>query len=261
MKQIGLIQHSEAAFLAAYNPRAYTPVAVTVDIAALSIRAGRLVVLLARRANPPFAGAWCLPGGFLVPDPDGSFPSLEQAASRRLVIETGISPDELVDVRLEQLASFGTPGRDPRMAVISVAYLAFGPHWPEPVAGRGVLEAAWVPVEEALGLELAFDHAEILAVALERVRAKFEYTSLATSFLDPTFTIAQLQHIYEIVWGVKLLASGFRRKVRGSAFVVAVQGNGQRQGTRGGRLPQLYRAGDGSQLFPPIRRRGVETAS
>ena len=135
----------EEDFLASYDPRAFEPVAVTVDVVALTIRDGPLDVLLVQRGVPPFEGQWALPGGFV-----GSRPAedLDEAAVRELAEETGQRPGR---IHLEQLASYGSPGRDPRMRVISVAYLMFAPELPEPRAGTDARAAAWVPVE-SLGL-------------------------------------------------------------------------------------------------------------
>ena len=117
---------NEDEYLASYDPRAYPPVAVTVDVVALTIRDGDLHVLLVRRAEPPYAGGWALPGGFVRPDED-----LPEAAGRVLAGETGLGADT-TRAHLEQLASYGAPRRDPRMRVVSVAYLAFAPSLPEP---------------------------------------------------------------------------------------------------------------------------------
>src|SRR5689334_2181856 len=152
---------SEPEFLAGYDPRAYPAVAVTVDVVALTIREGRLCVLLVERGGQPFAGRRALPGGFVLDE------SLDQAAMRELAEETGLRPGEgeLGRVHLEQLKSYGDPGRDPRMRVFTVAYLAFAPSLPDPRAGSDAAAAGWVPVAEAG--PLAFDHDAILADGLE----------------------------------------------------------------------------------------------
>jgi 8-oxo-dGTP diphosphatase len=254
----------EQAYLAAYDPHAYTPVAVTVDVALLTIRERALCVLLVRRANPPYAGRWCLPGGFLTPDSAGHFPTLSEAAVARLVAEAGISADAATDsnlpgVHLEQLASYGDPGRDPRMAVVSVAYLAFAPDLPEPTPGAGAVEAAWLPVADTADLHLAFDHNRILADALARTRAKLEYTPLAMAFLPTTFAIGDLQDVYETVWGETLVDSDFRRKVRNTKdFLVPTGASATRAGARGGPKAALYRAGTCRQLHPPILSHATE---
>ena len=169
----------EQEFLESYDPGAFAPVAVTVDVVALTIRDGRLHVLLVERGGHPFAGWRALPGGFVQDE------TLDAAALRELAEETGLRPGEAVLDRehLEQLRSYGDPGRDPRMRVVSVAYLAFAPSLPDPRAGGDASGAFWVPVDE-VG-ELAFDHAVVLADGLDRARSKLEYTPLATGPLVP----------------------------------------------------------------------------
>ncbi|HEY8480750.1 MAG TPA: NUDIX hydrolase [Spirillospora sp.] len=261
----------ESDFLASYDPRDYDPVAVTVDVVALTIRDGALHVLLVRRGGPPFAGMWALPGGFVQaggPLQGSDAEDLPDAAVRELAEETGLSAEGgvLGRVHLEQLATYGSPGRDPRMRVISVAYLAFAPELPDPEAGGDAAEAAWVPVD-ALGLtesgdqrpgttrRLAFDHARILSDGLERARAKLEYTPLATAFCGPEFTIPELRAVYEAVWGEELHAGNFHRKVLSvPGFVESTGTTADRAGRRGGPKPRLYRAGDARLLHPPLLR-------
>ena len=129
--------------LADYDPRRYPPVAVTADLVVLTVRDDELAVLLVRRGEPPFAGELALPGGFVRPDE-----TLREAAVRELAEETGPGFEA---VHLEQLASYGDPGRDPRMRVVTVAYLGLAPSLPTPRAGSDAAEAAWVPVAGLLG--------------------------------------------------------------------------------------------------------------
>ncbi|GAB3680733.1 NUDIX hydrolase [Actinocorallia lasiicapitis] len=252
----------DADFLAAYDPRQYDPVSVTVDVVALTIRDGVLHVLLVRRGAPPFQGAWALPGGF-VRAVSGS-EDLPAAAARELAEETGLK--ELGRVHLEQLGSYGAPGRDPRMRVISVAYLAFGPALPDPLAGSDAAEAAWVPVASleltddgaqppGTDRPLAFDHARILADGLERARAKLEYTPLATAFLAERFTIPELRAVYETVWDEELHAGNFHRKVLSvPGFVEPTGQTTEHGGRRGGPRAKLYRSGDARLLHPALLR-------
>ncbi|MBO3742115.1 NUDIX hydrolase [Actinoplanes flavus] len=239
----------EASFLAGYDPRDYPAVAVTVDVVALTIRDGKLSVLLVERGEQPFAGHRALPGGFVREE------TLDRAALRELAEETGLTPgeDDLDRVHLEQLKTYGNPGRDPRMRVVSAAYLAFAPSLPEPTAGSDAARAYWVPVEEAK--DLAFDHDEILADGLERARAKLEYTPLATAFAGPEFTIGELRQVYAAVWGEELHAGNFHRKVLSvPGFVESTGETTARGGERGGPRAKLYRAGDARLLHPALLR-------
>jgi 8-oxo-dGTP diphosphatase len=253
---------SEEQFLADYDPRVYEPVAVTVDVVALTIRDSSLHVLLVQRGVPPYEGMWALPGGFVRDE------QLAEAAIRELTEETG---QGLLRVHLEQLATYGAPGRDPRMRVISAAYLAFAPELPEPEAGSDAKAASWIPVS-SLGLsedtaaqrpgttrKLAFDHARILTDGLERARAKLEYTPLATGFAGEQFTISELRSVYEAVWGEQLHAGNFHRKVLSvPGFVESTGTTTETGGPRGGPKARLYRAGDARLLHPALLRPSTE---
>lgn len=228
----------------AYDPTAFPPVAVTVDLVVLTLRRGELHVLLVERGEEPFRGHLALPGGFVRPDE-----TLDAAALRELAEETGLRD---VPGHLEQLRSYGDPGRDPRMRVVSVAYLALAPDLPEPAPGTDAADARWVPVARASGLPLAFDHRAILADGVERARAKLEYTSLATAFCAPEFTVADLRAVYEAVWGAELDPRNFHRKVTSTPGLLVDTGRTRTEGR--GRPATLYRAGGARALQPPFTR-------
>ncbi len=191
-----------------YNPRDYPPVAVTVDVALFAILRDELHVLLIQRGIEPFAGAWALPGGFVQPDE-----GLDDAAARELAEETGVAED---DVYLEQLRSYGSPDRDPRLRVVTIAYWGACAALPVPLGGSDAAHAELVPVSmvEQGDIELAFDHDVIVGDALERIRAKLEYTALAARFCSPEFTISELRKVYETIWNTRLDPGNFQRKVR-----------------------------------------------
>lgn len=219
--------------------------AVAADIVVLTLRGGRLCVLLIRRSSSVFTGRWALPGGFVHIDE-----SLEDAAYRELREEAGIEPDA---VRLEQLRSYGDPGRDPRPErVVSVAWLALGADLPDPTPDTDADRAEWVPVDEAFDRDLAFDHAQILRDGVERARSKLEYTTIATAFCDPTFTLPDLRRVYEAVWNTAIDPRNFQRKVLSADGFVEETGNvihGR------GRPAKVYRAGGATTLYPPVMRR------
>jgi 8-oxo-dGTP diphosphatase len=236
-----------------YDPKAFPPVAVTVDLVVLTIRDGSLRALVVKRKEDPFKSRWALPGGFLRPTED-----LDRAAQRELREETGLAPDA---VHLEQLASYGDPRRDPRMRVVTVAYLTLSPDLPLPIAGTDAAAARWADVDELIESprRLAFDHQRILRDGIERARAKLEYTPLAASFCPPEFTVAELRRVYEAVWGTTLDPRNFHRKVTGTpGFLEPAETTTTRDG---GRPAQLYRAGRLSLLFPPMLRREAAVSS
>ncbi|WP_405842014.1 NUDIX hydrolase [Streptomyces platensis] len=247
-----------------YDPSAFPPFAVTVDLVVLTVRRHALCALAVRRGEPPFQGRWALPGGFVRADED-----LEAAAARELTEETGLQAQTpagaspIYGAHLEQLATYGDPKRDPRMRVVSVAHLVLAPDLPAPRAGGDAHSARWAPVETLLEQDdatregelaapLAFDHARILGDGVERARSKIEYSSLATAFCPPEFTVGELRRVYEAVWGVALDPRNFHRKVTGTpGFLVPTGGTTTRQG---GRPAQLFRAGGATLLNPPMLR-------
>ena len=222
-------------------------VLLTVDLVILTLRGTSLQLLLVERGVEPYAGSLALPGGFLR---DAKEP-IQDAACRELSEETGLDPSSLL---LEQFGVYGDSDRDPRGRVVSVAFLAIAPRLPDPVAGTDAADARWTPVGEVLAasLPLAFDHQRIVADGVERARSKLEYSAIATAFCGPTFTISELQHVYEAVWDVRLDPRNFYRKIQGTRDFVVPTGPGKRAGA--GRPARLFRAGPGKVLYPPMVR-------
>lgn len=222
--------------------------AVAVDVALLTIREGRLELLLVRPQPEELAHRWALPGR-RVRDDEG----LDDTAHRALRELAGLTAP---DAHLEQLRTYGDPSRDPRGRVVSVAYLALTPTTAVPSAP----DAAFFPVADlggaagGVGPAFAYDHGSIVPDAVERARSKLEYTALATAFVGEPFTLAELRRVYEAVWGVALDAANFRRKVLGAdGFVVAAAGLA-RPGPGGGRPAQRYRRGPARRLHPAMLR-------
>ena len=199
---------------------------VTVDVVIFTLREDSLQVLLVRRRRPPCEGMWAIPGGTI-----GSDEALEAAAQRTLHEETGLG-----DVYLEQLYTFGEPGRDSRGRVITVSYFAVVPaSQVAPWAAEDAERVQWWPIDHLP--TLAFDHGDILSYALVRLRYKLEYTAVGFELLPEVFTLTELQSAYEIVLGEELDKRNFRRKILG-AEVIEASGS-LRAGE--GRPAKLYR--------------------
>ena len=229
-----------------YDPSRYPAFAVTVDVVILTMSDSGLQVLLVHRGVAPFKGMWAIPGGFKRPTE-----TLDQAAKRELAQETGVDSASL----LTQFGAYGDPGRDPRMNVVTVAYLAVLRDMGAVVAGTDAADAALVPVSEALNgkIELAFDHELILRDAVERVRVDLDLTGIATAFVGPTFTLAELRAVYEAVWGVHLDGANFRRSVVTEDGWVIPTGRRARPGSSGGKPAELFKAGRMWRHGGPIR--------
>ena len=224
----------------------FPPFAVTVDIAVFTIRDDALQVLLIERGEEPFLGAWALPGGFVLPDED-----LDRAADRELEEETGVRPGS---GHLEQLASYGDPERDPRMRTVTVAYWAICSDLPVLRGGGDATRAGLVPVEkiERGKIRLAFDHERIVKDAVERTRAKLEYTALAARFCPPEFTISQLRRVFETVWNTRLDPGNFQRNVQKRAAFNRQLRISPPAGR--GRPAALWSVGDQTGLAAPLER-------
>ncbi|MGW7514505.1 NUDIX hydrolase [Streptomyces sp. NPDC054796] len=225
---------------------------VTVDLAIFTIRDDQLMVLLVERGKEPFLGRPALPGGYVQRGE-----TLREGALRELSEEANIDGSRL---HLEQLGAYGDPGRDPRGRVVTIAYLALVPDLPAPVGGTDAKRAYWFPVSRLVGdgQGLAFDHADILAEALEEIRGKLEYTAVATAFCGESFTLSELRTVYEVVWGQFLDPSNFRRKVINTTGFV--QSTGEQRFPPTGRPAALYRRGNAWLLSPPLLRGGGQSA-
>jgi 8-oxo-dGTP diphosphatase len=200
---------------------------VTVDTVILTALNGQLQVLLTKRSEERFAGQWSLPGGF-VDEQDG----LESTALRELEQSTGVR-----DVYIEQLYTFGEPSRDTRGRVISVAYVALIAAHRCPLAPRELeAEARWWPIDELP--RIAFDHGDMIRIALERVQSTLEYTTIGFQLVGEEFTLAELQSLYEVILGEPLDKRNFRRKMK-MAGLVSGTGKSAREGL--GRPAELFR--------------------
>jgi 8-oxo-dGTP diphosphatase len=232
---------------AGYDPAQFPAFAVTVDVVVMTMTDGLLQVLLVCRGEDPFEGMWAVPGGFKRPEE-----TLDEAAKRELREETGVDAASL----LAQFGAYGDPGRDPRMNVVTVGYLAVLRDVGAVVGGSDAAAAALIPVADVLNgkVALAFDHLQIVKDAVERVRVELERTGIATAFVGQTFTLAELRAVYEAVWGVQLDAANFRRSVVAEEGWVIPTGRRARPGPSGGRPAELYRAGRAWSHGGPIHR-------
>jgi 8-oxo-dGTP diphosphatase len=181
----------------------YPRPALTVDCVVFGLdRQHTLKVMLIQRKLSPFQGDWALPGGFVRMDE-----SLEAAALRELCEETGIER-----LFLEQLYTFGAVNRDPRERVVTVAYYALINLEEHPVkAASDASDAAWFAIDALPSL--AFDHDQILKIALDRLKAKVRYEPIGFELLPRKFTLFQLQRLYETVLGQELDKRNFRKKI------------------------------------------------
>src|SRR5437867_7242185 len=190
----------------------YPRPALTVDCVVFGFDEGELKVLLIERGLEPFKGPWALPGGFVRVEE-----TLDEAARRELEEEAGLK-----NVFLEQLYTFGAVDRDPRERVVSVAYYALVKLADfRTRAATDAADARWFPISKVP--KLAFDHADILATALARLKGKVRYQPIGFELLPPKFTLSQLQHLYEAVLGAELDKRNFRKKVLSFGLLVPLK--------------------------------------
>lgn len=244
----GKVYQSEAEFLKDYDPNQFDRLSLTADILIFSVSSEKtnnyrklsdkyLSVLLVKRNNYPFKDKWCLPGGFV-----GIEESIDKAAERILERETNLK-----DIYIEQLYTFGDPKRDPRMRVVSTAYVALvdkdqlttplkeEARWFRITTkeAKGKIEVVLKSEEEILTFqmkkvlkdrssdrywyeeienkEIAFDHTRVIVSGLSRIKNKLEYTDIAFHLVPEEFTLGELQQVYEVILGKQLLDPAFRR--------------------------------------------------
>lgn len=218
----------------------YPRAALTVDCVVFGFDETDLKVLLIERALEPFKGRWALPGGFVRMDE-----TLDDAARRELQEETG-----LTSVFLEQLYTFGAVDRDPRERVVSLAYYALVKLTEHAAkAATDAANAQWFPVSKVP--KLAFDHANIVGTAVERLKGKVRYQPIGFELLPPKFTLSQLQHLYEAVLGTELDKRNFRKKVLSLGLLVPLK---ETQMLGRHRPAQLFKFDQ--KRYAHLRRRG-----
>ena len=255
---------SEEEFLKAYNPNDFDRLSMTTDILLFSVsdlsqdnyrktNEKVMSILLVKRDNYPFKDKWCVPGGFLKLDEE-----LEECPKRILAEETNLH-----NIYMEQLYTFGAVNRDPRMRIVSTAYMALidkntlkeeinpNAKWfnikyeDNKTSARLILtcsnEKIEVDIKKVLeekttnkykyeitkNSSIAFDHAEVIITGLERLRNKIEYTDIVFNMMPEFFTLGELQKVYEVILGKDLLDPAFRRVIAGKVEKTdRVQGGG-----------------------------------
>ena len=207
---------------------------LTTNIVVFSLRDEQLKLLLVRRRNPPFRGCWSLPGGVVGEDED-----IEANAMRKLAEGTGVT-----GLYLEQLCTFGDPGRDPRERVVSVAYYALAPSERLRLRDNGDSDdVAWFAVD-ALP-ELAFDHRKMVDVAHQRLAAKLDYSTIAFQFMPERFTLSDLQNVYEMILNRSLDKRNFRKRML-AMDQIRQTGEVRRNGSH--RPARLYRVSNPNEV-------------
>ncbi len=243
------IYNSEEEFLKDYNSDDFEKLSMTTDILIFGISneeeknyrktdKKKMSILLVKRDNYPFKDKWCLPGGFVKIDED-----LDEAPKRILKNETNVD-----DIYLEQLYTFGSVNRDPRMRIVSTSYMALidknclkdkisdNASWfdivlyeeknnvVDIVLSNGYTNISFT-IEKILrekttdrysfkikeNNSLAFDHPNVILSGIERLKNKIEYTDIVFNMMPKFFTLGELQQVYEIILGKKLLDPAFRR--------------------------------------------------
>ncbi len=216
---------TEAEFLEGYDPNQFPQVAITVDLALIGVVDAKLCAILQQRSEHPFKGAYALPGGFV-----GESESIDEAANRILSAKA-----RLDRVWLEQLYTFGDPGRDPRMRIITVAHYALLPadRLLEVCEGADDLllapirtgrseegeERACAIASDGSALKLAFDHDAIVDTAISRLRGKLDYAPIAFSLLPREFTLRELQEVHEAIVDRTLAKPAFRRRMIDTGWI------------------------------------------
>ncbi|MDO9019040.1 MAG: NUDIX domain-containing protein [Deltaproteobacteria bacterium] len=234
----------ESEFLASYDPTRFERFSVAVDVVLVAALEGDLSTLLVVRDEHPYKGLHALPGGFLKKDE-----TLEEAATRVLRSKANIA-----GVYLEQLYTFGEPRRDPRTRVISVVYYALvdEARFRAAATGERPVHSARIRVpwegetggpvkvvdEKGRALALAFDHADIVGMAVKRLRGKLDYAPVGFQLLGETFTLLALQRVHETVLGRPVNKDSFRRRMLASGQLEAT---GRSQSGVDHRPAELYR--------------------
>lgn len=200
-------------FLKSYNPKDYDAPLCTVDMCIFAVDEDELKVLLVKRSAPPFKDRWALPGGFPNLKIDTS---VEETAFRKLFEKTGVKSPYL-----EQVGTVGNSSRDPRGWSVTVLYFALIDYLALPQ--KEIIDpqelSEWVPVVQAFKYGLAFDHEDLLKLAINRLRSKTRYAALPINLMPEDFTLTELQNMFELILGLPLQKKSFRRRIETSGLL------------------------------------------
>lgn len=231
----------EKTFLARYNVKDYDSPLVTVDTALFTYHEEKLKMLLVERSNHPDKGKWGLPGGFIDLINDKT---IEDTARRKLLEKTGVTPPYL-----EQLYTVGNSRRDKRCWSVTVCYTALIAYQKCEAHIDSVSDAKWVDVDSAGKMKFAFDHADIINQARERLKQKALYSIVPAYALPEKFTLPELQHIHEVLIGKPLQKKSFRRRIEQAELLIDT---GEKR-AEGGRPASLYKMRAKSGQFTFVR--------
>jgi 8-oxo-dGTP diphosphatase len=228
----------DALYLSNYKPLNYPSVLMTVDLAIFTVLENQLKLMTVTRTQSPHKGKIALPGGFIHQDTDMN---LDMTASRILFEKTGIRLAP-TSPYLEQISSIGSPTRDPRGWSCTVLYFALIPPEAAPLA-----QAQWLNAHK-LSTSLAFDHEELLKLALTRMRNKTTYSTLPAGLMPEKFTLSELQQVFELLIGRTIQNKSFRRRIMESNTIEPT-GETKISGKRPAHLYRLSKLKESSHLF------------
>jgi ADP-ribose pyrophosphatase YjhB (NUDIX family) len=214
---------------------------LTVDSVLFTYHDKSLKILLVRRSSEPEEGKWGLPGGIVDIDIDAD---IEATALRKLVEKTSVEPPYL-----DQLETIGDRNRDPRGWSVTVCYTALIAHQSCAQHVNTVSDVRWVELEAAQKMKLAFDHRRIIAIARERQRQRALYSISSGYALAEEFTLAELQHLHELLIGKPIQKRSFRRRIEQADLLIDTGEKRQ----EGGRPAALYRMKPESGAYRFVR--------
>lgn len=231
----------EQGFLAGYDEKAYSRPLYSVDGALFTFHESMLKVLLVQRSNHPHRGKWALPGGYVDLEIDTD---IDATMLRKLVEKTRVAPGYL-----EQLGTYGNQLRDPRGWSVTTCYTALIAHQRCEKGINAVADAKWWPLDDVNRLDLAFDHAQLINDARERLKQKALYSIVPAFALPEQFTLPELQQLHEALIGKTLQKKSFRRRIEQADLLIDT---GDKR-SEGGRPASLYRMKAESGSFNFVR--------